>query len=395
MKYLAALFTRLAGVISVLLGPAMSAAQAQENGIFADFTTSLGSFTCQLDYTNAPKAAANFIGLATGARPWVNTVTGQVRTNAFYDGLTFHRVIAGFMIQGGSPNGQGTDGPGYVFPDEFSAVLRHDSPGVLSMANSGPNSNGAQFFITVASTPWLDDVHTIFGRVTSGQPVVNAISQVATDASNKPLTPVVVQNVAIRRVGPAAQAFDLQAQNLPQVSRVPLGISVGTAETGLTFTNGLHAEHFLATSSNLTNWTGASLGVDLALPATNRVTRAMAAPAQFYALSRVQYPTSTFAPRSVSNRMLTLAFDTGLGMLTIGFDAAGGGTYNYSGSPGSVTSYTWTQEIYRGRLWPIYYSTLAPMTLRLDFTNATEGAFSGTAYSTTTFSVSGTFTLSP
>lgn len=389
----------LASVLLGIVGPAVPDAGAQENGIFADFTTSLGGFTCRLDYTNAPKAVANFIGLATGARAWLETPSGKVRTNAFHDGLTFHRVIAGFMIQGGSPNGQGTDGPGYSFPDEFSPSLRHDGPGVLSMANSGPASNGAQFFITVAATSWLDDVHTIFGRVTSGQSVVNAISQVATDANSKPLTPVIVQGVSIRRVGAAAQAFDIEAQILPVVSRVPLGISTAAGQASLTFTNGLYAENLLSTSTNLTSWTSASLGVDLALPATNSAHRAMTAPAQFYALSRVQYPSIAFEPRSVTNRTLTLSFTTGQGILPISFDSSGGGTYTYNTTPGTVTSYTWSKETYRGSLLPIEYSDLYAMVLRFNFTRDSGGSFSGTVYpnyplSTGAFNVAGTFTLS-
>ena len=126
---------------------------AQGDGIYADFSTSLGGFTCRLEYAVAPKAVANFIGLATGQRAWLELPTGRVRTDAFYNGLTFHRVIAGFMSQGGSPNGQGTDGPGYSFVDEFNSGLRHDGFGVLSMANSGPDSNGSQFFITVSAQP--------------------------------------------------------------------------------------------------------------------------------------------------------------------------------------------------------------------------------------------------
>src|SRR5215471_17873616 len=130
---------RALGLGSLILS-ALSA-PAQTNGIFADFTTSMGNFTCQLSYSNAPKAVANFIALATGERPWLDLVTGQTRTNAFYDGLTFHRVISGFMDQGGSPNGKGTDGPGYAFTDEFSPLLNFNSPWILAMANSGPDSN--------------------------------------------------------------------------------------------------------------------------------------------------------------------------------------------------------------------------------------------------------------
>src|SRR5436190_15991169 len=145
-------------VISCIFGALAGNVAAQTNGIFADFTTSKGNFSCQLDYTNAPKAVANFISLATGSRSWLDLPTGRARTNAFYDGLKFHRVIAGFMVQGGSPKGDGSDGPGYAFRDEFSAALRFDRFGRLAMANSGKDSNGSQFFITVAPTAWLNDV---------------------------------------------------------------------------------------------------------------------------------------------------------------------------------------------------------------------------------------------
>ena len=126
----------------VLLALSTLAAAGQTNGIYADFTTTRGSFTCQLNYTNAPRTTANFIGLATGQRAWLDLTTGRARTNAFYNGLIFHRVIAGFMNQGGSPNGMGTDGPGYVIKDEFSRYLVFTNFGVLAMANSGPNSAG-------------------------------------------------------------------------------------------------------------------------------------------------------------------------------------------------------------------------------------------------------------
>ena len=174
---------RLFGLLGLLVVTALSL-HAQTDGIFADFRTSMGSFTCRLDYAVAPKAVANFVGLATGQRAWLDLKTGLVRTNPFYDGLTFHRVIKGFMNQGGSPNGQGTDGPGYAFTDEFSPAARHDAAGVLSMANSGADSNGAQFFITAAATPHLNDVHTVFGRVVGGLDVVLAINGVAAGLRN-------------------------------------------------------------------------------------------------------------------------------------------------------------------------------------------------------------------
>ncbi len=384
-------------VLSVyfLLGLAVQVAPA-EDGIFADFTTTLGSFTCQLDYTNAPMATANFIGLAAGQRAWMDVTSGQVRTNRFYDGLTFHRVIAGFMIQGGSPNGLGTDGPGYAFPDEFTPLLRFDTNGVLAMANSGPDSNGSQWFVTVTNTPWLNDVHTIFGRVVSGMPVVYAISQVVTDANSKPLTNVVIQSVAIRRVGTAAQSFDINAQSLPVVSSQPVSITNADGALALNFTNSLNAEVFLRTSSNLIAWASSSLGLDLTPPALNTLSLTAAGLAQFQGLSRVQYASSTFAPRNLYNRTLTLLFNGGQGTLTNNFDALGGGTFTYvaSGtSQGPILYYDYSQEAYRGHLWPLYCRGLLPLYLHLYFTNANRGTLGG--QTSTGVGLSGSFTLSP
>ncbi len=144
-----------------------------ENGIYAKFNTSKGSILVKLTHDRTPGTVGNFVALAegnleNGARP---------QGKPFYDGLKFHRVIPDFMIQGGCPQGIGTGGPGYKFDDEFHPDLRHDSPGVLSMANSGPGSNGSQFFITHVATPWLDDKHTVFGNVVEGQVVVDSIKQ--------------------------------------------------------------------------------------------------------------------------------------------------------------------------------------------------------------------------
>ncbi|MCB1128583.1 MAG: peptidylprolyl isomerase [Verrucomicrobiae bacterium] len=372
---------------------AVSTGVAAEPGIYADFETSLGDFTCRLEYTLAPKAVANFIGLATGERAWIDQPTGAVRTAPFYDGLTFHRVMKGFMIQGGSPNGQGTDGPGYAFPDEFSPELRHDGPGVLSMANSGPSSNGAQFFVTVAATAWLNDVHTIFGRVVSGMDVVTAISVVPTDATDHPTTPVVVSHVTIRREGPDAMAFDLTAQGLPVVTPGDLAVAANAGGVDLDFASDLYVETFLREAGILNDWSSSSLGIDLAAPILGRVHQGTTETARFFAISQVHYPESTRAPRDVEGRELTIQLFNGTEVLTVRFDEAGGGTFDYNGQPGTVSGYTWTQEPYRGRLWPIEYSGLVPMTFRLDFTSETGGTYSGTAYTFPSTALSGDFTL--
>ena len=145
---------------------------------YAHFTTSEGKFTIQLYDQDAPKTVENFVGLATGAKEWTDPRTGRKSTAPYYNGTVFHRVIDAFMIQGGDPLGQGTGGPGYKFADEFHPKRRHAKAGVLSMANSGPNSNGSQFFITHVATPWLDNKHSIFGQVIENtQDVVNKVRQ--------------------------------------------------------------------------------------------------------------------------------------------------------------------------------------------------------------------------
>jgi cyclophilin family peptidyl-prolyl cis-trans isomerase len=152
----------------------------------ATLATNHGSFEVELFEDRAPETAGNFMKLAE---------------SGFYDGVVFHRVIDGFMIQGGDPDGTGRGGPGYTIPDEFHAELRHDSKGILSMANAGPNTGGSQFFITLAPTPWLDDRHAVFGRVTDGMGVVDAIGSVETGRGDRPVREVKIERVEVRRDG--------------------------------------------------------------------------------------------------------------------------------------------------------------------------------------------------
>ena len=169
-------------------------------GTYAVFETSLGNIVIRLLEKEAPKTVENFVGLAEGTKEFRNEKTGKTEKRPFYDGLIFHRVIPDFMIQGGCPQGSGMGGPGYKFADEFHPSLKHSKPGKLSMANSGPNTNGSQFFITVAATPWLDNRHTIFGEVVEGQDVANKISAVPRDHSDRPNTPVAIKQLKIERV---------------------------------------------------------------------------------------------------------------------------------------------------------------------------------------------------
>jgi peptidyl-prolyl cis-trans isomerase A (cyclophilin A) len=174
---------------------------SRETGTYAVFNTSEGKIVCKLFEKEAPKTVANFIELAEGSREWTHPNTGKKSSDKLYDGSIFHRVIPDFMIQGGDPAGTGFGGPGYKFEDETKgSPHKFDKKGKLAMANAGPNTNGSQFFITVAPTDWLTGRHTIFGEVVEGQDVVDKISRVPRNGQDKPNKPVVVESVTIERV---------------------------------------------------------------------------------------------------------------------------------------------------------------------------------------------------
>jgi peptidyl-prolyl cis-trans isomerase A (cyclophilin A) len=169
-------------------------------GTYAVFDTSEGRIVCRLFEKDAPRTVSNFIDLAEGQREWTHPVTGKKSKDRLYDGTVFHRVIPDFMIQGGDPAGTGMGGPGYQFEDETKgSPHRFDRPGKLAMANAGPNTNGSQFFITVAPTTWLTGKHTIFGEVVEGQDIVDKITQVARSRQDRPLKDVIVKLLTIER----------------------------------------------------------------------------------------------------------------------------------------------------------------------------------------------------
>lgn len=237
-------------------------------GLFAVFEMShggvpAGSFTCQLRYDKAPVTVANFITLAEGTRNWIDAGHGRVSTQPLYDGLKCHRIISNFMIQGGDPNGDGSGGPGYRFIDEFDPSLRHDHPGVLSMANSGANSNGSQFFVTVAATNHLNDKHTIFGEVVEGyESCVLPLSKVATAAADVPVQDVRITRVTIERLGAAAEAFDPldPAWRLPVCSMHQTRLERSTAGAlTLHWTEPANCSYTLVDSPDLNTWSGQSI----------------------------------------------------------------------------------------------------------------------------------------
>lgn len=324
-------------LMAMVFAAAPSAVLA-EDGMFADFTTSLGEFSVELDFVETPRTVANFVSLAEGSRRWVDPLTGAVMGGArYYDGVIFHRVIAGFMSQSGSRNGQGTDGPGYRFRDEISPNLPHDRH-VISMANSGPNSNGAQFFITDEPTPNLNGKHAVFGRVVAGGDVVDAINAVPT-LDERPLAPVVIESVRIRRVGAAAGGFDVMAWDLPVVSALPgrLEVTPGgpiryhvVPDEGRTMVQG----HY---SLDLDTWTSFlkrnedRTDID---PAVIQIGTA-SLPRLFFHFSQVFYPDAL--PSSMANAVLDVEY-SGTERLVFTVNADGQtGVCEYTSASGTIS----------------------------------------------------------
>jgi len=216
MPFKLALATMIVGFAATAYS-AEPAAQAWEKmpGLYAIFDTSMGKIVCQLFENETPITVANFVGLANGTKEFTDMKTGKLTKRPFYDGLIFHRVIPSFMIQGGCPLGLGVGGPGYKFGDEIVPSLQFDQPGKLAMANSGPGTNGSQFFITEVATPWLNGHHTIFGAVVQGQELVTKITHVECGPNNKPIKPIVMTKVTIKRVGPEPKPISTEKKEKP------------------------------------------------------------------------------------------------------------------------------------------------------------------------------------
>jgi FKBP-type peptidyl-prolyl cis-trans isomerase len=213
MKLLAKINHSLKDAMAAAIALTSLSVMAQEDtlkdGLYAEIETTKGTIVAQLEFEKTPMTVANFIGLAEGTKHYDKTgqKPADQKKKAYYDGVLFHRVIKDFMIQTGCPQGTGRGGPGYRFPDEFDKSLRHTGAGILSMANSGPGTNGSQFFITHKATPWLDDRHSVFGKVIKGTEVVDAIAGVQVAAADRPVEDVSIKTVKIKRVGEKAKAF--------------------------------------------------------------------------------------------------------------------------------------------------------------------------------------------
>lgn len=362
-----------------------------EDGLFAIFQTNRGSFTARLDYDKAPATVANFVSLAEGTRGWLDAATGALRKQPFYSGITFHRVETGFMIQAGSPNGLDTDGPGYSFGDEFHPVLGHDSAGVLSMANSGANSNGSQFFITLGATPWLDTKHSVFGRVVQGMDVVTAIGAVPTPVQ-APEVVTTIESITISRIGTAAQAFDASAQGLPVLADAKPQILSDVGNLLLRFGRSTFSQYFISHSDNLTTWTYDAGLQDIATAAVSDydVTSSFAGKSkQFYRVVKGSYSPQ---PASFVNKTLALQLISGNQTLDLAitgeprgsFDAKLPlGTVQLNGVPaGNIIAYVTSAGINNHQLIA-GFSNLPTLTFSLKFRTPTQGWFTAQEYGAT------------
>lgn len=398
---------RLSLLLIALLVPFAASAQ-----IYADVQVAggvNGTFTITLEHQKAPGAVANFIGLATGQRGWLDLNTGAIRSVPFFNGIIFHRVIAGFMNQTGSPAGDGTDGPGYTFKDEFNPTLRHNAAYTVSMANSGRQTNGSQFFITVAATPWLDDVHTIFGRVTAGTAVIDQLNATPTTGSggsppDRPLTPVSIQSVNV--YGPSLAAFNREPAWLPKLRNArPVlkknGAALSLAHDRLTFSDyvGYHG-------TNLTTWSRFNPGyfAGIAPAADVDATGTLSDPAHFFRMARVDYSTcaNPFILQSVASKSFT--FTSNFPYITdVVFNAtAAGGTWSLrTAASGTMLVVTYTLAPYIPELYMKWNSTTAfdfdlEFLYKLNYTSANGGTFTGASnvvgYSN---NIVGTFTVTP
>ena len=200
----------LLAVVAVTLSACKTKYPDLNDGLYAEFITNKGTFVAKFYHEATPLTVSNFVELAEGTHPLVDSIYAG---KPYYSNVSFHRVIKDFMIQGGDPKGDGTGNPGYTFPDEIVDTLKHDRKGLLSMANSGPSTNGSQFFITLKETPWLDGKHTVFGEIVLGQAVVDSIGNVETSKpGDKPVNPIVIQEVNIINKGVTPPSFSKQME---------------------------------------------------------------------------------------------------------------------------------------------------------------------------------------
>jgi peptidyl-prolyl cis-trans isomerase A (cyclophilin A) len=377
-------------VILACLGPGVMPGQAGtlETGIYAAFSTSLGGFTCRLEHVKAPRTTANFVALAEGSNAWINLKTGEDVRAPFFTGGVFHRVVAGFVIQGGGQAvGSSFIGPGYSFRDEFHPELLHNTNGVLAMANSGPNTQGSQFYITLATNYSSGDgKYSIFGRVIDGMNVVQAIGQVPVTNNSRPVADVVISNVAIVRVGAEALQFDSSAHALPQVGGTRVGIEHSSGCV-VTFPRPANSAYHFFRSSNLVTWARGELRFDTnAAPAATVDVTAIStgAPVQYFNLAQVTYPGPVYTPISVTGMSFHMFFTASTTRFDHVLGGNGTGTWRYVTAggvtnQGNIALYDWSPSAYAGRLY-VEYDSLVPMLYDFAFDVPASNRFQQTVF---------------
>jgi peptidyl-prolyl cis-trans isomerase A (cyclophilin A) len=329
--------------------------------IYADITVShganaIGTFRVLLHHDKTPRTVANFIGLATGQKNWIDPLTGSLQIGRpFYDGLIFHRLIHNFMIQGGDPLGSGQGGPGYVFQDEFDPSLSHDDSYILSMANSGANSNGSQFFITLSAPTYLDNKHSIFGEVINdtvfpnSRALIDAFKNSATfptGASDLPSTPITID--AITFSGPDYAGFDVNApsHNLPLVSgeSITLRHDSDIPKFDLQWSAQAKCDSPIYYSTDLVTWTlaGKLLSMDNNPSFELDITNLATTPTGFYKVTKIDYSTAAEAPQNALANGNTITLNSNGGSLNLTFDGNGAGTWSFIYTDTNVPTQTGT-----------------------------------------------------
>lgn len=395
------LMTRVHRFLCILYLCLLAALPRQADAqIFADMTVAgavSGTFTITLEHVKTPATVANFIRLATGQEGWLDVTTGAIRHDPFYNGVTFHRVIAGFMNQTGSRNGNGTDGPGYTFRDEFDATLTHNGAYVVSMANSGMNTNGSQIFITAAATPHLDNVHTVFGRVTAGQNICDAINATPTDLeTDKPLTATIIQSVSV--YGPSLAGFNLKHPRLPVLTDGKPVLKRTATDWLVGYDRKTFSDYLISHSANMTTWTplGSGYAGSVAFAGDLNVTATAVGNQHYYRMARVDYAIDALADRGGN----TFTLSSPLGGTAALNASKSAGTWTPSGGGGSLAiTFAVFDNLrpYHARLG-YRLSDGVEVSVTLQYQTQTSGKFSGQKYipgQTALVGVSGTFTLAP
>ncbi len=346
-----------AWIFALILATQVLRAAPTADGLYAEVQTSEGTFYAQLHYDIVPLTVANFVGLATGAQSWVDPASGKVSNEPFYNGLLIPRAEPGFVIQMGSPINTLTGGPGYRFSDEFHPDLVHDAAGMLSMANSGPNTNSSQFFITLGATSHLDWRHAIFGTIVEGMAVV-------TNIGDRPAGTVTIHTITILRIGAAATAFDATAWRLPVVREVAidkLTVDTATVSYGLDFDRTTFSEFEIYHSNDLQTWElirAASLThTSEAPPTTHDVSSVSTGESRkFFRAAVANY---TNAPDDLNGLTINLDLTSGSGLLSLSFTdeprplvdyLSPSGTYTLGASNGGIGAYLWDLALPRGQL---------------------------------------------